>query len=203
MLLEIACFEITSAETALSSAADRIELCADGHLGGTTPDIEEFRYLRGKFQKPINVMVRPRGGDFYYSDSEFDVMKRSLQDFYNAGADGFVFGILNSNHTIDEERSAKLLALAGGRPCTFHRAIDDTPDLDSAFETLIRLGFKTVLTSGGAKSAVEGKHRLSELVSRFGTQIDVLLGGGVRSGNIADLREVTGATNFHSSAILP
>lgn len=200
-MLEIACFEITSAETALRSVADRIEFCAEQQLGGITPNIDEFRYLKSVFRKPIYVMIRPKGGSFLYSDEEFVMMQRSLLEFKNSGADGFVFGVLDSGNTIDLERNRILVELAGDIPCTFHRAVDRTPDLQTSFQTLIDLGFKAVLTSGGEKSAMEGKENLKNLIQKFGGAIDILIGGGVRSGNVAELKSYTQGTFFHSSAI--
>ena len=200
-MLEIACFEITSAETALRSVADRIEFCAEQQLGGITPNIDEFRYLKSVYRKPIYVMIRPKGGDFYYSDLEFEVMKKDLLQFKKSGADGFVFGILNSGNTIDIHRNKVLVDLAGDIPCTFHRAFDRTPDLDAAIKHLIDIGFKAVLTSGGKSSAMEGKENLRNLIEKYGNQIEILIGGGVRSGNISELKNFTKGTHFHSSAI--
>lgn len=200
-MLEIACFEITSAETALRSVADRIEFCAEQQLGGITPNIEEFRYLKSVYRKPIYVMIRPKGGSFLYSDYEFEVMKRDILDFKKSGADGFVFGILTSGNTIDIEKNKILLEFAGEIPCTFHRAFDRTPDLENSVKTLIDLGFTTVLTSGGKNSAMEGKENLKNLIEKYSDQINILIGGGVRSGNISELKNYTLGKQFHSSAI--
>lgn len=200
-MLEIACFEITSAETALRSVADRIEFCAEQQLGGTTPNIDEFRYLKSVYRKPIYVMIRPKGGGFYYSDLEFEEMRNDLLQFKKSGADGFVFGILNSGNTIDTHRNKVLVDLADDIPCTFHRAFDRTPDLDVAIKHLIDIGFKTVLTSGGKSSAMEGKENLRNLIEKYGSQIEILVGGGVRSENITELKNFTKGTHFHSSAI--
>lgn len=201
-MLEIACFEMTSAETALRSMADRIEFCADLELGGTTPDFYEFLHLKRTFSKPVYVMIRPKGGPFYYSETEFIEMKNSIISFGEAGADGFVFGILTPQNEVDVQRNAELITLAAGIRCTFHRAVDRTADLDKSVETLIGLGFKTVLTSGGKKSAMEGKEILKQLIGKYSNQIEILIGGGVRSENVAEIKEFTGATSFHSSAIL-
>lgn len=201
-MLEIACFEMTSAETALRSMADRIEFCADLELGGTTPDFYEFLHLKRTFSKPVYVMIRPKGGPFYYSETDFIEMKNSIISFGEAGADGFVFGILTPQNEVDVQRNAELITLAAGIPCTFHRAVDRTADLDKSVETLIGLGFKTVLTSGGKKSAMEGKENLKQLIGKYSNQIEILIGGGVRSENVAEIKEFTGATSFHSSAIL-
>ncbi|MGZ5262918.1 MAG: copper homeostasis protein CutC [Kaistella sp.] len=201
-MLEIACFEMTSAEVALNSMADRIEFCDNLELGGTTPDFYEFLHLKRNYKTPIYVMIRPNGGSFFYSDAEFIEMKSSIISFREAGADGFVFGILDAHDEIDEQKNAELLTLAGNKPCTFHRAFDRTADLEKSIEILIKLGFKSVLTSGGKSSAVEGKDMLKNLVAKYADKIEILIGGGVRSENIRELKKFTGGTSFHSSAIL-
>lgn len=200
-MLEIACFEITSAETALNSMADRIEFCDNLELGGVTPDFYEFLHLKRNYRTPIYVMIRPKGGPFFYSDAEFMEMKTSLITFREAGANGFVFGILDAHNEIDKKRNAELLELAGEIPCTFHRAFDRTADLDRSVQTLINLGFRSVLTSGGKTNAMEGKENIKDLVEKYQHKIEILIGGGVRSENIAELKEFTGGTSFHSSAI--
>ncbi len=201
-MLEIACFELSSAEIAMTSVADRIEFCADHAQGGTTPDFYEFLHLKRNYSKPIYVMIRPKGGAFFYTEAEFLQMKNSIISFKEAGADGFVFGVLDVHNEIDVHRNAELLALASEVPCTFHRAFDRTSDLSSSCQTLINLGFKTILTSGGEKSATEGKENLRDLIQNYGHQIEILIGGGVRSENIAALKAFTGGSSFHSSAIL-
>ena len=201
-MLEIACFEITSAETALQSMADRIEFCHDLEKGGTTPDFYEFMHLKRHYSKPVYVMIRPVGGLFLYSEEEFLEMKNSIITFKEGGADGFVFGVLTPQNEIDVDRNRELIELAGDTPCTFHRAFDRTEDLERSIRILIKLGFKTVLTSGGQKTALEGKETLKSLVNQYGEQIEILIGGGVRAENIEHLKEFTGATSFHSSAIL-
>ncbi len=201
-MLEIACFEITSAETALQSMADRIEFCQDFEKGGVTPDFYEFMHLKRTYKTPVYVMIRPKGGPFYYSAAEFIQMKSSVITFKEGGADGFVFGILDSENEIDVAKNNELLELAGDVPCTFHRAFDRTSDLEKSIEILIKLGFKTVLTSGGKKSAMDGKENLKKLIEKYSGQIEILIGGGVRSENIQVLKDFTRGTSFHSSAIL-
>ncbi len=200
-MLEIACFEITSAETALRSVADRIEFCSGHEFGGLTPLIEEFRYLNSVYKTPIYVMIRPKGGSFMYSELEFDQMKRDVTAFRKAGADGFVFGMLTSRNQIDMAGNRTLIELAGDVPCTFHRAVDRTADLEDSVEKLISLGFRNVLTSGGKSTAMEGKENLKNLVEKYSHKINILIGGGVRSHNICELQSFTGGTHFHSSAI--
>jgi len=202
MFLEIATFDITSAEIALNSIADRIEFCADINSGGITPDLEELRYLKDKYSKPIHVMIRPVGGGFLYTDSEFRQMQKSIIEFSKANADGFVFGILDEDQEIDIEKNKILIDLANGKPCVFHRAIDRTKNIFESTEMLIKLGFKEILTSGGENSAMEGKENLKKLVEDYSDDIKILIGGGVRSNNISELKNITNGKYFHSSAVL-
>lgn len=200
-MLEIACFEMTSAETALKSVADRIEFCTDIEFGGLTPKVEEFVYLKDAYHKPIFVMIRPSGGGFFYSEYEFIQMQQSLREFKNAGADGFVFGILTATGEVDMLRNRYLLDLAGSTPCTFHRAFDRVHHQEKSIQDLIQLGFESVLTSGGKRTALDGKEVLKNLVAQYSKDINILIGGGVRSENIEELQEFTGGKFFHSSAI--
>lgn len=202
-MLEIACFDLTAAEIALQSFTDRIEFCKEITLGGITPEIEEFKYLKEKFRKPIYVMIRPKGGGFFYDDTEFLTMLKSLELFKIWGADGFVFGILDENNEIDIARNSLLVELAGTVPCTFHRAFDRTKDLEKSCETLIEIGFENILTSGGEKEAALGTEKLKKLIEKYSHQINILIGGGVRSTNIEHIKKETNGNYFHSSAILP
>ncbi|WP_332454286.1 copper homeostasis protein CutC [Chryseobacterium aquaticum] len=202
MFLEIATFDLTSAEIALNSVADRIEFCADISLGGITPNIEEFKYLKEKYLTPIHVMIRPIGGNFLYSNQEFLQMQNDILAFSKANADGFVFGILDENHEVDVEKNKILVDLANGKPCVFHRAIDRTKNIFESTEKIIELGFKEILTSGGENSALDGKENLKKIVEVYSDDIKILIGGGVRSNNISELKNVTGGNYFHSSAVL-
>ena len=201
-MLEIACFDLMSAEIALASVADRIEYCKGRFQGGLTPDIEEFKYLKEKYEKPIYIMIRPKGGDFYYSDEDFAIMIENISGFKKYGADGFVFGILGKKNEIDKERNQFLVDLAAPRPCTFHRAVDRTPDYEKSIQEIADLGFAGVLTSGGAESAEYGVENLAKVVQKHGNDLEIIIGGNVRSENIQEIKEKTGGTIFHSSAIL-
>jgi copper homeostasis protein len=202
--LEIACFNVQSGIIAAQNGASRIELCKDADLGGTTPLLSDFQALKSQLSKPIHVMIRPRGGNFVYTGQELIHMSRSIKEFDDAGADGFVFGVLDQSNCVDQDACADLLWITRGKPCTFHRAFDEiSPDLmERELEALVELGYKAVLTSGGKRSAVEGKEKLKRLVQYAGTRIEVLIGGGVRSANVEYLMKEVGAVCFHSSAIL-
>lgn len=199
-MLEIACFNTSSAIAAAEAGADRIELCADYAAGGTTPTIDWLRNIRKVTSTPVYVMIRPRGGDFNYTVDEFEQMKHDITQFKPA-ASGFVFGILDSAVRVDEERNGDLVRLAHPLPCTFHRAIDETEDMDQAVEQVIRCAFKNILTSGGERNAAMGTERVAKLQKDFGEHITFILGGGVRSTNLEELKRRTSVGWFHSAAI--
>lgn len=199
--IEIACFNPESAIIAFENGADRIELCDGLSEGGTTPDFETVKQLREKINIPIFVMIRPSGGDFTYSDAEFEQMKSDLIQLKSLSIDGFVFGILDENDEVNVEQNKELVELAKPYPCTFHRAFDRTKDLENSLEKVIECGFKTTLTSGQKPNVSQGKENLKKLVKLSNGRIEILVGGGLRSTNIEELREFTRAEYFHSSAI--
>lgn len=199
--IEIACFNPESAVIAFENGADRIELCDGLSEGGTTPDFETVKELRAKINIPIFVMIRPRGGDFTYSDAEFEQMKKELAQLKALGVDGFVFGILDENDDVNSEQNTALIELAHPLPCTFHRAFDRASDLEGSLEKVINCGFKTILTSGQQPNVSEGKLNLKKLVVLSAGRIEILVGGGLRSVNIEEIREFTKTGYFHSSAI--
>lgn len=201
-MLELACFSAPSALAAAKAGADRIELCADYSAGGVTPSLSTLHAVREATRKPINVMIRPRGGDFVVSPAQVAQMKSNIDMFRASGAvDGFVFGVLTKDGRVDTARNRELVEAAGSLPCTFHRAIDQVADLDAAVEAIIDCGFTSILTSGGAGSASSGRARVAELQERFGGRISIILGGGVRSTNVVELRDKTGVEWLHSAAI--
>ncbi|CAN9434209.1 unnamed protein product [Alternaria alternata] len=199
-MLEIACFNASSATVAAQAGADRIELCANYSAGGVTPSHSTLQHVRKEVTIPINVMIRPRAGNFDYSDEEFTLMKKDME-VLKPLASGFVFGILDANLRIDQTRNRELVEAAAPLPCTFHRAVDEAEDLEEAVETVVSCGFKSLLTSGGAKSAFQGADKLYQLHSRFGADLSLIAGGGVRSTNIEELKRRTHLTWLHSAAI--
>ena len=199
-LLEIACFSPDSAIVASEAGADRIELCADQHAGGTTPPFEWLRIVKAKVSIPVFVMIRPRGGDFVYSDHEYHCMKADIDQFKPI-ANGFVFGILDHDRRVDVTKTAELVQRAHPLPCTFHRAFDETRDPLEAFEHVVAAGCHAILSSGGAPSANGGINILKTLVDKAQGRIAVMPGGGVRSANLTHMRSMIGAAVYHSSAV--
>lgn len=201
--LEVACFSPEDAKVALELGADRIEFCADYSVGGLTPNLDEFILLRSQFpDAKIHVMIRPREGDFVYSDFKIEIMKAQIVEFENAGANGFVFGVLNSDDTINLPACKSLIDNIKNHESqvVFHRAFDLVADSELALQQLIDLGFTGVLTSGNAKNAVEGLEVLKHLTYRAkNSQLEIIVGGGVRSKNIESLFGC-GATWYHSAA---
>jgi copper homeostasis protein len=198
--LEIACFNEASAIIAAECGADRIEFCADFKAGGTTPDLESTKRILKKVD--ILVMIRPRGGNFVYTDAEFETMKASIIAFKKIGIHGFVFGILNADDSVHVVQNQLLVSLAHPLPCTFHRAFDRVKMPFEALETIIECGFKTILTSGQHKNAVSGIPQLQKIIEKSKDRIAILPGGGVRSTNIGLLKKTLKTAFYHSSAIV-
>ena len=146
-------------------------------------------------------MIRPRGGNFVYSDSEFEQMKSEIEAIKKLGVNGFVFGILKDDNTINIEQNLELVELAKSFPCTFHRAFDEILDYEKALENVISCGFSTLLTSGTFPNVMEGKYVLKQLVIQANNRIEIMPGGGLRSTNISALDEMVNINWFHSSAI--
>lgn len=199
--LEIACFNSDSALIAQENGADRVELCAEMEVGGTTPNLEITKQVRDVITIDLNVMIRPRGGNFVYSESEFEQMKNEILTFKEMDVNGFVFGILNENNSINITQNSELVTLAKPLPCTFHRAFDEVSDAFQSLEDVIECGFQTILTSGQQPNVMEGVNRLTELVAKANNRVVIMPGGGLRSTNIEFLQEKTKATFYHSSAI--
>lgn len=199
--LEIACFNLNSAVIAQKNGADRVELCTEMEVGGTTPNFEITKQVRNLITIDLNVMIRSRGGNFVYSDAEFQHMKNEILQYKEIGINGFVFGILNENNSVNTIQNKELVELAKPIPCTFHRAFDEVSDAFQSLEDIIECGFQTILTSGQQPNVMEGTNRLAELVSKANNRIAIMPGGGLRSTNIEFIQEKTKATFYHSSAI--
>lgn len=199
--IEIASFNTGSAIIAQENGADRVELCAEMEVGGTTPAVEDVVEVRKVITIDLNVMIRPRGGNFIYTDKEFEQMCRSILVMKELGVDGLVFGILNADNSVNILQNQALVELASPIPCTFHRAFDEVVDLSKSLEDVIACGFTTILTSGCKPNVNEGLYNLRDLVKWANNRIVIMPGGGLRSTNIELVLRETGASYFHSSAI--
>lgn len=199
--LEIACFNLESALIAQQNGADRVELCDGIEVGGTTPNIEMTKQARANLTIDLLVMIRPRGGNFVYSESEFEQMKWNIKALKTQNVDGFVFGILNENNSINITQNTELVDLAKPFPCTFHRAFDEVSDGLKSLEDVIDCGFQTILTSGQKPNVVDGANQLAALVQKANNRITIMPGGGLRSTNISEIQQKTKAVFYHSSAI--
>ena len=200
MKLEIIGFNIESCIAAQQAGANRIELCAGPGEGGTTPSYAFIQSAREKLKIDLYVMIRPRGGDFLYSEEDFEMMKKDVAVCKKLGCDGIVTGILKADGTVDKERCEELIELAYPLEATFHRAFDRVKDPFEALEDVIESGFERILTSGLKPKAVESADLLAKLIKQADGRIIIMPGSGVNADNIISIAESTGATEFHSSA---
>jgi copper homeostasis protein len=177
----------------------RIELCSNFHQGGTTPSPSAFLRARNKLVNKIYIMIRPRGGDFYYSDEEFDLIKEEVLWFKENGADGIVIGLLNIDGSVDKQRTAELVQLVAPLPVTFHRAFDVSADLNQALEDIIETGCARILSSGGERTVDGGFNKLLELKRQAKGRIKIMPGGGVTIDNVQQFIDA-GFMNIHLSS---
>ena len=198
--LEICANSIASAIAAEEGGAHRIELCANLAEGGTTPSYGQIKWCVENLQLDVWPLIRPRGGDFLYTDAEFESMLADIAYCKQIGCNGVVTGILKADGSVDEEGCAKIIAAASPMPVAFHRAFDMSNDLSKSLETLIDLGFVRVLTSGGKENAFIGANELAKLVAQANSRIEIMPGAGVNTGNIIEIAKITGAKSFHTTA---
>jgi copper homeostasis protein len=197
--LEICVDSIESAVNAQTGGADRVELCSDLPEGGTTPSYGMILSARDNLTIDLNVMIRPRGGDFLYSDTEYDIMRRDIEICGECGVNGIVIGILRTDGEIDTERTAKLAEMAYPMSVTFHRAFDMCADPFRGLQDIISAGAAKLLTSGQKNKAPEGADLISKLIKKAGSRITIMPGSGLNESNIAEVARITGASEFHLS----
>lgn len=200
ILLEIIAFDIDSCKTIAQSGGNRIELCANPMEGGTTVSYGMMKAAREAVTIPVFPIIRPRGGDFLYSDAEYKVMQQDIQLAKETAMDGVVLGILAADGQVDKDRVARLVELAYPMEVTFHRAFDHAAEPLKALEDIIDCGCQRILTSGARNTAIEGQDLIKACVAAADGRIIILPGAGIRSGNIRALAEATGLQEFHSSA---
>lgn len=199
--LEICIDSAESAVIAQTSGADRVELCANLLEGGTTPSYGMIKSTRAAIELELAVMIRPRGGDFCYSELEFAIMKHDIINAKKLGADCLVFGILRPDGTVDVARTKELVELAQPLETTFHRAFDLTSDPFQALEDIIATGIDRLLTSGLQQKAIEGKQLIKELIAIAKNRISIMPGSGVNHTNRDELLNFTLAHELHLSAL--
>ena len=197
IILEACVDSVEAAVAAQLGGADRVELCADLLEGGCTPSPGVIQLARKLLDNRLHVMIRPRGGDFCYSEVEFEVMRLDIAFAKQAGADGVVIGILNPDGTVDAERTRALMEPARPMSVTFHRAFDVTRDPFEAMETLIGLGVDRILTSGQEPAVLEGLDLIADLVRRAGDRVIIMPGAGITERNFGKIVAQSGAREFH------
>lgn len=202
-VFEICVYNYQSALNAQFAGADRIELCDNMYEGGTTPGYGMIKTVRSALKIDINVMIRPRGGDFCYDDKEFEIMQEDIRICKDLHVNGVVFGILKPDGNIDIERTSQLYELAKPMSITFHRAFDVTVDLFRSLDVLIDVGIDKVLTSGGSNTAIEGIAVISQLIDKSQNRIIIMPGSGINPENIIQISQMTGANEFHMSGKMP
>jgi copper homeostasis protein len=201
-MIKEACVEgITEALRAQDLGADRIELCENLAVGGTTPSLGTVITCKRLLKIPVIAMIRPRGGNFTYSQAELDTMLADIRSFLEAGADGIAAGVLTPGKRVDLTVLMQLIQEAGNMQVTFHKAIDETEDILREFSLLTTTGIRRVLTSGGAPTALEGRAVLNEMLG-MARGITVVVAGKVTSANLADLQSLIPANEFHGRKIV-
>lgn len=202
-VLEVCAFTVASCIKAEQLGANRIELCDNYFVGGVTPSTDTIRAVVEKTTIPIYPIIRPRGGNFFYTDEEFDAMKKSIEICKNYHCAGIATGISLQNGEIDANKLKQLVELAYPMKVTCHRVFDRTPDTFKALEAIIAAGCERILTSGQKNTAIEATTLLNELIIAAGKRIIIMPGSGVRASNILQLAKETSANEFHTSARIP
>ncbi len=186
-----------SAITAMNSQADRIELCNNLIEGGTTPSYGMIAVIRDLINIGIHVLIRPRGGDFLYDDQEFEIMLKDIEICKKIGVEGIVAGVLNSDGTIDKDRTSGIVRTAYPMQVTFHRAFDLSADPYKALEDIISCGATRLLTSGQKNIAFEGAELIARLISASNGRIIIMPGSGLNDSSIGAVARITKAREFH------
>jgi len=193
-------FEETIA--AVKAGATRIELCEHLSCGGTTPSYGTIRQVIKKFDIPVMVMIRPRGGNFCYSQDEYEIMCHDIEICKQLGATGVVFGLLNQDNTIDLERTASLVKLAQPMQVTFHKAIDESKNLLVAVSQLKYIGINRILTSGGKATALKGQKILHKMMVLAGDQLKIIVAGKVTWENFDEVQKLIPSTDYHGRRLV-
>ena len=198
VLIEAAVETVEQAVAAERVGVDRLELCADLKDGGITPTFHTIEAVVTATSLPVQVMVRPRAGDFQFSYDEISLMRKDIRLVGEVARTGIVTGVVDDAHAINLPALRRLLAAADGVAVTFHRAIDRVADPVAALDDLTKLHVQRVLTSGGARSAMEGIDQLASMVEHAGDRITIIAAGGIRAHNVREVIERTGVREVHA-----
>lgn len=198
-IFELCAPGLEAAIAAERGGADRIELCSNLPVGGITPDPLLLESVLAAVSIPVHVLIRPRAGDFVYSAVEFDQMRLEVESAKAAGAGGVAIGVLLSDGRVDVSRTRELADLARPMSVTFHRAFDETANLDEALEAVIETGADLLLTSGGADNVMAGVDAIARIRRQAGTRLDVMAGRGLRLENLSEIVVRTGISCVHGS----
>lgn len=202
MILEACVENISEAIRAETQGANRIELCDNLFVGGTTPSAGTIEIAKSHLSIPIMVLIRPRGGDFVYSPEEIEVMKKDIEICKKIGVKGIVIGALKEDKTIDMDLMLELIQLAKPLEITFHKAIDETLDIIAEFKKLLLLDVDRVLTSGGYETAIEGHEVINELIALSNDKLKVLAAGKIMNSNLKEIQDSINAQEFHGKLIV-
>jgi len=199
-LLEIAAFTLQGACSAQDAGAHRIELCENPADGGTTPSYGMLKTIQQLIHIPVFPIIRPRGGDFFYSEMEKKVILEDIALCRSLGFPGIVCGALQKDGRVDVDFMTQVMDAAGSMELTFHRAFDRCLNPEEALEELIKLGCRRILSSGQYPSVMDGLPRLCSLISQANGRLIIMPGSGLHSGNVADIAQRSGAREFHTAA---
>ena len=187
---------------ATAAGATRIELCENLSCGGTTPSYGTIIKTIEKLQVPVMVMIRPRGGDFFYTRDEFEIMCHDIRVCHELGVSGVVFGLLNQDQTVDIERTTELVNLARPMQVTFHKAIDDTKDILQSVNQIKMMGINRILSSGGAATAIEGCETLLKMIEIAGDQLKIIVAGKVTRENFDEVHRLIPSSEYHGRKLV-
>lgn len=199
IILEICANSVESALMAQKGGAQRVELCDNIYEGGTTPSYGAIKIASQKLNIELNIIIRPHGGDFCYSDLEFEIMLKDVEFAKENGVNGVVIGLLNPDGSIDVKRTKQLVELAKPMSVTFHRAFDVSNEPFQALNDIIDCGCHRLLTSGHKNKAYDGVDLLKNLIEKANNRIIIMPGSGINEANVQEIYEKTGATEFHAS----
>lgn len=198
-ILECCVDSVESAINATKGGASRLELCSNLPIGGTSPDVALFHQVRKETKVRVHALIRPRFGDFYYSHYEMEIMKEQIRSLKEAGVEGFVIGVLDTEGNLNKEAMKELIIEASDCHVVLHRAFDMCHDPFRTMEEAIELGVQTILTSGQQQSAWEGRELLAELIKKAEGRIDIMAGSGIGAGVIQKLLPITKGSSYHMS----